>query len=120
MIPFSYGNSKLRHPDVGTWHQTPAHLIHDDGILDIVAAVGHDRDCGVLTGTQLVVADELDGLGGEQGSLRVHKQVQEGVQPAQLVVCDVAHRLLAHSTLQPGDEVGQAFSKPARSRVLCK
>ena len=41
-------------------------LVHDNGILNVVARVGHDRHSGVLARPQLVKADQLNGLGGQQ------------------------------------------------------
>ena len=69
------------------------------GVLDIVPGVAHDRDRRVLPGRQLVVADELDGLGLDHGLLRVDGQVQQSIDAVQLVEADSADGLLAHSAL---------------------
>eukprot|EP00960_Hanusia_phi_P030335 748533-Hanusia_phi.AAC.1 len=43
--------------------------------------------------------DELDGLGLCERSLRVDQQVEEGVDPLQLIVCYGSNGLLAHGAL---------------------
>eukprot|EP00983_Pelagomonas_calceolata_P117739 1160442-Pelagomonas_calceolata.AAC.9 len=78
--------------------------------LQHAPAVTHDRHRGILARPELVIIDELDGFGGEQGALGVAQQVQQGVHAVQLVVGDVAHGLFAHGTLQGSDkEARQLF-----------
>ena len=86
-------------------HDAPAEppvqrrAVHDDGVLDVVARVGHNRDGGVLTGAEAIVPDELDRLGLHDGFLRIHQQIHQGVHAVQLVERDVSHRLLPHRAL---------------------
>ena len=55
------------------------------GIFDIIARETHDGNDGILSGWQLVELDELNGLGGDERTLRIHKVVQQSIE-SQLVI----------------------------------
>jgi len=42
-------------------------FVEDEGVLDVVAAVAHDGNGGVLAGGELLEVDELDCLGEKTG-----------------------------------------------------
>mmetsp|Transcript_57798 Transcript_57798/g.152058 ORF Transcript_57798/g.152058 Transcript_57798/m.152058 type:complete len:514 (+) Transcript_57798:764-2305(+) len=73
--------------------------VHDDGVLDIVAAVAHDRHGRVLPRSEVVELHEVQRLARAQRLLRVDQAEQERVGPVVLVHRDAAHGLLAHRAL---------------------
>lgn len=91
-------------------------LVENESVLDVVTRETHDGDGGVLSGGELVVADEFDRASPAHGGLRVDHEVEEGVDPLELVVGDGADCLLSHGALvrvsrrlvvvRVGDEAG--------------
>eukprot|EP00568_Trieres_chinensis_P019218 CAMPEP_0183327902 /NCGR_PEP_ID=MMETSP0160_2-20130417/84003_1 /TAXON_ID=2839 ORGANISM="Odontella Sinensis, Strain Grunow 1884" /NCGR_SAMPLE_ID=MMETSP0160_2 /ASSEMBLY_ACC=CAM_ASM_000250 /LENGTH=611 /DNA_ID=CAMNT_0025496047 /DNA_START=360 /DNA_END=2190 /DNA_ORIENTATION=+ len=74
-------------------------LVHDEGVLLVVARVDHDGDAAVDAGRELPEVQELHGAGGAQGLLGVVQDVGHGVHPHLVVGGVDAHRLLSHRGL---------------------
>eukprot|EP00968_Pinguiococcus_pyrenoidosus_P008709 scaffold641_cov237-Pinguiococcus_pyrenoidosus.AAC.17 len=74
-------------------------LVQHDGVLNVVAAVGHHGDAGVLASGNLVEVDQIQDTGRDHRLLGIHHRVQERVDPFVLVHGNRAHGLLAHRAL---------------------
>ena len=75
------------------------HPIQDQRVFDVVTRVTHDCDRSVLASRELIVPDEFDCLGFHHRLLRIHHQIEECVDPVQLVVCNCPDGLFTHSAL---------------------
>lgn len=54
-------------------------LVQNQRVLNVVAAVAHDGDGGVLAGWHAMEVDEFDGFALHHGTLGIHEQVEQGV-----------------------------------------
>mmetsp|Transcript_1578 Transcript_1578/g.6248 ORF Transcript_1578/g.6248 Transcript_1578/m.6248 type:complete len:449 (+) Transcript_1578:638-1984(+) len=101
----AYGPSALLLISVGAVehrpHEPPINraLVHNQGVLLVVARVNHDRHDRVLPRGQLTEVQELHAARRDQRFLRVVQDVPLRLEPQIKVGGVHAHRLLAHRTL---------------------
>lgn len=75
-------------------------LVEHDGVLDIVAGVGHDGDHGILTGGQLGEVEQVEDTRAHHRHHGVHEEVERrDVHALLLVAGDGSNGLLSHGAL---------------------
>lgn len=87
------------HVDSSTESTIQRSFIQNRSILDIITCETHNSNGCVLTSRQSVKVRQLNRPCLNHGLLRVGHQVEQGVDPIQLVVTDRTDSLLTHSAL---------------------
>mmetsp|Transcript_4949 Transcript_4949/g.16533 ORF Transcript_4949/g.16533 Transcript_4949/m.16533 type:complete len:518 (-) Transcript_4949:1943-3496(-) len=93
------GRGVLAHHHAPPKSAVEGRAVEDERVLDVVARVGHDGYDGIVPGGELGEANHVDGARLDQGLVRVHEEVQDGVDALRLVAGHGAHGLLAHGGL---------------------